>query len=61
MTNLHNLGILYRKEENYEQSESYLQRAFDLRTEKLGEGHADTLDSQHELGKVRATKHTASS
>ena len=61
MTNLHNLGILYRKEENFEQSKSYLQRAFDLRTKKLGVGHADTLDSQHELGKVRATKHTASS
>lgn len=43
------LGIVFRKKDNYECSEALLKLCLDKRTEALGKNHPDTLNAMHNL------------
>lgn len=49
---LHTIGTTYRAVMRFEQSEHFLLRGFQMRTDLLGANHSDTVESETELGSI---------
>ena len=47
---LHNMGLVYKNQDNYEEAMTHYEGALVIRKDKLGEGHPKTADTLYNIG-----------
>lgn len=50
---LHNLGLFYYEQNNFDQALSYLNKAYAIRLKVFGKNHPNTINTQKFINKIK--------